>query len=225
MDSQTTPERMVPTFPQSGLASLPQGTGKGSMPFFRSKAHLQAFLKGEPKVLGTVQIIVALMNFALGMVFILIPPRNFYFETHFLLHTGYIFWGTIFFIISGVLSIVAENKTTNALVQTSLAMNAVSSVAAVLGIIFLSFSLSYERSSYYFCHHTNVLESCVGGILLAVGINGILLILTILELVVSLTVSSFGCKATCCSMSGVTIVMSSPSQASENPENRQDFKV
>ncbi|KAM8968095.1 membrane-spanning 4-domains subfamily A member 4A [Sarcophilus harrisii] len=225
MDSQTTTKRMVSAFPQSGPTSLPQDAGKGFMPFFRSKAHLQAFLKGEPKVLGTVQIMVALINFTLGMVLILTSLANFHYLRNFLLHTGYLFWGPIFFIISGVLSIVAENKTTNALVQTSLAMNAVSSVAAVLGIIFLSFNLTYMQYSYYFCLRTVVSESCFGGIMLSVGINGTLLILTILELAISLTVSSFGCKATCCSTSGVTIVMSSPSQAPENPEDRQDFKV
>ncbi|XP_051821177.1 membrane-spanning 4-domains subfamily A member 4A-like [Antechinus flavipes] len=225
MDSQTTIKGMVPAFPQSGPTSLPQDPGKGFMPFFRSKAHLQAFLKGEPKVLGTVQIMIALVNFTLGMVFILTPQDIYHYRRNFLLHTGYLFWGPIFFLISGVLSIVAENKTTNALVQTSLAMNALSSVAAVLGIIFLPFNLTYMRISYYFCPSSVVSKSCFGGIMLSVGINGILLILTILELAISLTVSSFACKATCCNASGVTIVMSSPPQASQNPEDRQDFKV
>ncbi|XP_044537105.1 membrane-spanning 4-domains subfamily A member 4A-like [Gracilinanus agilis] len=211
MDSQATTKGMFSSFPQMGPISFPQGPIGTPMPLYKSKAFLQLFLKGEPKVLGTVQIMIALMNFALGMITIFVSPRS-YTHENFMLSTGYIFWGTAFFIVSGSLSIAAENKTTNTLVQSSLAMNTVSAVASGLGIIFLSINLAMTDSSFYSCYHENAHDTCFCGLSLLLGINGILLILAILELAFSLTVSSFGCKATCCSQTGVTIFMPSPPQ-------------
>ncbi|XP_007497627.2 membrane-spanning 4-domains subfamily A member 4A-like [Monodelphis domestica] len=211
MESQATTKGTLSSFPQMGTISFPQGPIGTPVPFYKSKAYLQNFLKGEPKVLGTVQIMIALMNFALGMIIILLPSRNYIYE-NFILNTGYIFWGTAFFLVSGSLAIAAENKTTNTLVQSSLAMNTVSAVAAGLGIIILSINLAMNDSSYYSCIHESPHETCVCGLAVLLGIGVILLILAIFELAFSLEVLSFGCKATCCSQSGVTIFMPSPSQ-------------
>ncbi|XP_027717116.1 membrane-spanning 4-domains subfamily A member 4A-like [Vombatus ursinus] len=208
---------MLPSFPQPGPISFPQGPMGTPVQLYESKAYLQKFLKGEPKVLRTVQIMIALMNFTLGMVLILVPMKTYYVNEYFLLHTGYIFWGTAFFIISGSLSIAAEKRTTNTLVQSSLAMNAVSSVAAGLGIIFFSVNLSMMDSSHYFCHYESPSDSCLLGMFILTGINVILLILAILELAISLAISSFGCKATCCSQSSITLVMPPPPYVPENP--------
>ncbi|XP_020831743.1 membrane-spanning 4-domains subfamily A member 4A-like isoform X2 [Phascolarctos cinereus] len=164
---------MLPSFSQPGPISFPQGPMGTSVQLYKSKAYLQKFLKGEPKVLG--------------------------------------------FIISGSLSIAAENRTANTLVQSSLAMNAVSSVAAGLGIIFFSFNLSMTDSLHYFCDYESSSDSCFLGMFILMGINVILLILAILELAISLAVSSFGCKATCCSQSSVTLIMSPPPYVPENP--------
>ncbi|XP_007497619.2 membrane-spanning 4-domains subfamily A member 4A-like [Monodelphis domestica] len=211
MESQATTKGTFSSFPQMGTISFPQGPIGTPVPFYKSKAYLQNFLKGEPKVLGTVQIMIALMNFALGMIIILVQP-GIYLHEYFFLNSGYIFWGTAFFLVSGSLSIAAENKTTNTLVQSSLAMNTVSAVAAGLGIILLSINLAMTDSSYYFCTHESSYETCACGLAVLLGINVILLFLAILEFAFSIAVSSFGCKATCCSQSGVTIFMPSPSQ-------------
>ncbi|XP_007497620.2 membrane-spanning 4-domains subfamily A member 4A-like [Monodelphis domestica] len=211
MESQATTKGTFSSFPQMGTISFPQGPIGTPVPLYKSKAYLQNFLKGEPKVLGTVQIMIALMTFALGMIIILVQPRRYPHE-HFFLSTGYIFWGTAFFLVSGSLSIAAENKTTNTLVQSSLAMNTISTVAAGLGIIFLSINLAMNDSSYYYCYQVTAQDTCVCGLAVLLGINVILLILAILEFAFSIAVSSFGCKATCCSQSGITIFMPSPSQ-------------
>ncbi|XP_068964176.1 membrane-spanning 4-domains subfamily A member 4A-like [Petaurus breviceps papuanus] len=206
---------MFPSFPQSGSIS-PQGSMGTPMQFYKSKAHLQKFLKGEPKVLGTVQIMIALMNFTLGMVIILIPLKTSVYE-NFLWYTGYIFWGTAFFIISGSLSIAAENRATNTLVQSSLAMNVVSSVVAGLGIILFLVNLFVMDTIYYFCHFEGSLDPCLLGMYIMLGIKVILLILAILELAISLAISSFGCKATCCNQSSVNLIMPPPPYVPENP--------
>ncbi|XP_036621249.1 membrane-spanning 4-domains subfamily A member 4A-like [Trichosurus vulpecula] len=184
---------------------------------YKSKTCLQKFLKGEPKVLGTVQIMIALMNFALGMVLILVPMKFFYIHEYFLLNTGYIFWGTAFFIISGSLSIVAEDRTTNTLVRSSLAMNIVSSVVAGLGIIFFSINLLMMDPMHFFYYFDSSCDSCLLVLHLLLGINVILLILSILELAICLAISSFGCKATCCNQGSVALVMSPPPYVPENP--------
>ncbi|XP_072494821.1 membrane-spanning 4-domains subfamily A member 4A-like isoform X1 [Notamacropus eugenii] len=217
MDSQETPKGMVSFYPQPGFISFSQGPVQTPIQLFKSKASLQKFLKGEPKALGTVQIMIALMNFSLGMVLILISSDPYRREV-FLFYTGYIFWGTAFFIISGSLTIAAENRTTNTLIQSSLAMNIVSSVVAGLGIIFFAVNLVMsDHILYYYCHQEGYYDSCALGQSILLGINFILLILTVLEFIISLTISGFGCKASCCVQSGVTVFMPPPPYMPENP--------
>ncbi|XP_051821170.1 membrane-spanning 4-domains subfamily A member 4A-like [Antechinus flavipes] len=216
MDSQENPKGMGPSSSQPGFLNFSQVPLAMPMQLYKSKVHLQKFLKMEPKVLGTIQIIIGLVNFSLGMVLILIPMDPYMHES-FLFHSGYIFWGTAFFIISGSLSIAAEKKTTNTLIQSSLAMNILSSVVAGLGIIFFSLNLIWFDHAHYFCYRNNQNEVCIFGHFLLVGINIILLILTILEFILSLVVSGFGCKTSCCNQSGVTVFMPSPPSVPENP--------
>ncbi|XP_072494824.1 membrane-spanning 4-domains subfamily A member 4A-like isoform X2 [Notamacropus eugenii] len=122
------------------------------------------------------------------------------------------------FIISGSLTIAAENRTTNTLIQSSLAMNIVSSVVAGLGIIFFAVNLVMsDHILYYYCHQEGYYDSCALGQSILLGINFILLILTVLEFIISLTISGFGCKASCCVQSGVTVFMPPPPYMPENP--------
>ncbi|XP_068964173.1 membrane-spanning 4-domains subfamily A member 4A-like isoform X2 [Petaurus breviceps papuanus] len=217
MDSQETPKGMILSYPQPGFISFSQGPVQTPVQLYKPKAPLQKFLKAEPKTLGTVQIMIALMNFSLGMILALIvldPYRH----DSFLFYTGYIFWGTAFFIISGSLTIAAEKRTTNTLIQSSLAMNIVSSVVAGLGIILFSVNLVVMDNIYhYYCHEESNYDVCAFGQSVLLGINVILLILTILEFIVSLTISGFGCKISCCGQSEVTVFMPPPPYVIENP--------
>nr|XP_020831741.1 membrane-spanning 4-domains subfamily A member 4A-like isoform X2 [Phascolarctos cinereus] len=157
MESQAAAKGIFPSFPQTSPIVIPQGSTVQS---YQLKASLQKFLRAEPKALGTVQILIALMNLGLGML-ITFLPWNFYGVNYFLWPSGYIFWGSAFFIISGTLSIAAENRMTNTLVQSSLAMNIVSSVVAGLGIIFFSLNLvMFEHAHYYYCHQEGYYVVC-----------------------------------------------------------------
>ncbi|XP_016279043.2 membrane-spanning 4-domains subfamily A member 4A-like isoform X2 [Monodelphis domestica] len=216
MESQDASKGVFPFVPQSGPVYFPQGPIAVPVHYqHRWKDPQQKVLKGDPKALGTVQIMIAFMNFSLGMLFVLLP-EDINGRRHFLVYTGYVFWGTAFFIISGSLSIAAEKRATTIMVQSSLAMNVVSSVMAGLGIVFLSINLVTHLFLYY-CREEGSHFSCFTLIFLFLGINVILLILAVLEFLVSIITSSFGCKALCCGQSEVTLFM--PTSTYHVPEN------
>ncbi|XP_044537925.1 membrane-spanning 4-domains subfamily A member 4A-like [Gracilinanus agilis] len=208
MESQDASKPDPVSFPQGSIAIPVQYQHQW-------KESQKIFLKVDTKALGVVQIMIAFMNLSLGLFFILFPEDSRR-RRHFLWYTGYIFWGTAFFIISGSLSIAVEKRTTNVMVQSSLAMNIVSSVMAGLGIIFLSINLVTHIFLYY-CRNEGSFYSCFILHSIFLGINVILLILAFLEFLVSIIISGFTCNVLCCGQSEVTILM--PPSSSYVPEN------
>ncbi|ELK13502.1 Transcobalamin-1 [Pteropus alecto] len=87
------------------------------------KGVIDKFLKGEPKVLGVVQILIALMNLSLGLIIMSATfPHFAYAYTHpFSVYTGYTVWGSV-------------------MVRCSLGLNITSSVFAITGIILTAIS-------------------------------------------------------------------------------------
>ncbi|XP_056657656.1 membrane-spanning 4-domains subfamily A member 4A-like [Monodelphis domestica] len=216
MESQDDSKGVFPILSQSGPESFSQGPVAKPIQYQHQWKEPQLyFLKGDPKALGTVQIMIAFMNFSLGMLFVLFP-KDINGRRHFLVYTGYVFWGTAFFIISGFLSIAAEKRATTIMVQSSLAMNVVSSVMAGLGIIFLSINF-LTHIFLYDCREQGSHFSCIILKSIFLGINVILLILAILEFLVSIITSCFGCKGLGCDQSEVTILM--PPSSYYLPEN------
>ncbi|KAK7795707.1 hypothetical protein U0070_016096 [Myodes glareolus] len=151
------------------------------------KENAEKFLKGEPKVLGVVQVLIALINLTLGLIMM---TEIKYMYSALSVHMYAPVWGSIVFIISGSLSIAAGMRTTEVLVTTSLSFNTISSVVAAATSIIGFFVI---LSSFHFT-----------SLRIAVGIDFLIFILNVLEFCIAVSTSAFGCKATCCNTSEVS---------------------
>ncbi|XP_017548526.1 membrane-spanning 4-domains subfamily A member 4A-like [Pygocentrus nattereri] len=148
---------------------------------------LQNFLKGEPKALGTVQIMIGLMTFMFGIVITI------YVDLIITVYSGIAFWGALMYIITGSLAVAASNKLHRCVVKGALVMNVLSSIVAGVAIILLSLdfviSALYAPCRYDGTFNCNRSQST--------GINAVLLIFSIMQFIISICVSAFACKSTC----------------------------
>ncbi|RXN38342.1 membrane-spanning 4-domains subfamily A member 4A-like protein [Labeo rohita] len=134
---------------------------------------LKAFLKGKPKALGTVEIMIGVLTLLFGIVSTARADLIF-------VHSGISYWGSF-------------------IVNASLGMNIFSTITAGIAIIFLSLDLvigPYRYFSYY--DHTDPSELKGAYETLFMGIRGVLLVFAILEFIISICLSGFACKANDC---------------------------
>ncbi|KAI4875377.1 hypothetical protein NFI96_015455, partial [Prochilodus magdalenae] len=165
------------------------------------------FLKGEPKALGTVQIIIGIMTFLFGIV-----------KTVYLPFVGVIsgvtYWGSFFYITSGSLSVAAAKRANRCVVTSSLIMNVISAVAAGIALVLLSIDMAFHLSSSYYpgcpygsysyrsSYPCDVYMSLWGQ---SAGISGVLVVFALLEFIISICTSAFACKVTCCAGAAVSL--------------------
>nr|XP_003920225.1 membrane-spanning 4-domains subfamily A member 3 isoform X1 [Saimiri boliviensis boliviensis] len=160
----------------------------------------QDYQKGELQFLGAIHILNAAMILALG-VFLGSLPYLFYFNRHFFFftfYTGYPIWGAVFFCISGTLSVVAGRKPTRTRMQHSFGMNIASATIALVGIAFLSVNLAVNVQSLKSCRSSPSQDLCIYMGSISNGMVSLLLILTFLELCVSISTLAIWCNANCC---------------------------
>ncbi|XP_076869784.1 membrane-spanning 4-domains subfamily A member 15-like isoform X2 [Brachyhypopomus gauderio] len=123
---------------------LPQHTVLSTSGTTRSIATpLKKFLKGKPKALGIVQVMVGVISFQLFIVLSSVEYGVF-------LQSGFLIWGPLIYLIAGIISIIAESKPSSG----------------------MTYRLKY-------------------------GIEGVLILLTVFQFIISLCIAGFGCNAVC----------------------------
>ncbi|XP_053415755.1 membrane-spanning 4-domains subfamily A member 14 [Nycticebus coucang] len=166
----------------------PKDTILTALPY-RPHSSLLEFLKGEPKVLGALQILLGLFILGLGIIFVfsyIVFSQNF--SLFFL--AGYPFWGPFIFILTGYLTGI-DDKPKKILEQGIMAMNIISSFVAIAGITLTFISYKYQ---YKYCQNPSLEDICVLWRTFFIGILSILLIISIAELSISVTIASFRSK-------------------------------
>lgn len=181
------------------------------------KRMIEKFLKGEPKVLGVVQIVIALLNLSISilMMSVTLPFQRF---SPISVYIGYPIWGAVMFISSGSFSIAAAIRTTKGLVRSSLGLNITSSLFAFAGMVIGAVSTVSYSSEIYFCKYRQTDENCAMNVSILLGLDVVVVVLSALQFCVTISVSAFGCKVICCNNDGVVVIMpSSPPMAAAAP--------
>ncbi|XP_053354577.1 membrane-spanning 4-domains subfamily A member 15-like isoform X2 [Clarias gariepinus] len=134
----------------------------------QTQSQLQNFLKGEPKALGVVQIMIGVLTILFGIV------KAVSFQT-ISVYSGVVFWGSLIYIGAGSLAVSASNNFNACVVKATLGLNIFSIIAALFAIsmFFLDLVLVYFN-----------------------GISLVLLIFSLLQFVISLAVMILICKST-----------------------------
>ncbi|XP_063072474.1 uncharacterized protein LOC134463172 isoform X2 [Engraulis encrasicolus] len=190
-------------YPQQGQVQQ-NGTQTGSAPANSVTSRLGMFFQRNPSALGTVEIMIGIVIFLFGIVNVIYPGGIVTFS-------GITFWGAIIYITAGSLTVKANEDLNLCLVKASLGMNIISTIAAGAAIILHSLSITDDYDIYDYnddydswCQENN---ACSGHpfiqrynklLSMLYGIDGVMMVLLLLEFIVSICVSAFACQTTCC---------------------------
>ncbi|XP_040176970.1 membrane-spanning 4-domains subfamily A member 8-like [Rana temporaria] len=168
----------------------------GIPPVTQSATFHQEFLMGKPKALGIILIVVGIIHIGMGI-------GHLYTASLTAKLSGISFWGAIFNIIAGSLSVAAVSKPSMCLIQGSLGLSIIISIFSVVGVILhiVDYFVYYYCDGYYYVN-----DYCNGLIVGGHVLRGIFILTYLLQFSVSVILSVFACRAQAHSNS------SSPSQ-------------
>ncbi|KAM4031286.1 membrane-spanning 4-domains subfamily A member 4A-like isoform 2-T2 [Anomaloglossus baeobatrachus] len=174
--------------PQWTVANVMAPNSHPSSPFYLT------FLKGKPKALGIVLIVLAILEIGLGIALC-------FTRFSITLPSGIPFWGSIFYIIAGALTIAAHPKPSVCLIRGSLSLNIISSIFSTVALIINIADLA-TMSMFYSCYYYNgsyynqeFYERCKNQLNGGYAVISFLLIINLLLFCVSLSISIFGCRS------------------------------
>ncbi|XP_028593481.2 membrane-spanning 4-domains subfamily A member 8-like [Podarcis muralis] len=155
---------------------------------------MDKLVKVEAKTLGAIQILIGLIHIGFGSVSAVLCTWLLTLATL----GGYPFWGGLFFIISGTMSVLAEKYATPCQVRSSVGMNITSAVMALVGIILYLVELSVGPVGYH-PHDYETGQIYYWAKAVSTGLAVILLLFSFLEFFIAVSLAHFGCQLTCCS--------------------------
>ncbi|KAI4875383.1 hypothetical protein NFI96_015461 [Prochilodus magdalenae] len=171
-----------------------------------TQSPLKTLLKGEPKALGTVQIMIGIMTILFGIIKTVYNQRL-------AAYSGVTYWASC---LVGAFY-VACGSVRHDFVTSSLIMNVISAVAAGVALILLSIDMAFHLDNYHYCYYrydyrdeyqcegwrwSRLTDKCFQG--QSAGISAGLLVFALLEFIISICTSGFACKATCCAGAAVS---------------------
>lgn len=173
-------------------------TGKvNDPPTSKIPEHLQQFLKGEPQALGTTQIMIGITCIIFGVALAIQ-------QVTFVIYAGLPFWTSLLFIISGSVAVAAARNPNTCLIKSTLGLNVISAIIASINLIMYSIDIGNDprhymppcdqqgmENYYYGCAYSQ--QTVVDSIQC---LKALLLVFTLLEFCIAVSLSVFGCKAT-----------------------------
>nr|XP_021532793.1 membrane-spanning 4-domains subfamily A member 4A-like [Aotus nancymaae] len=174
----TTMQVMEQAMPGTG-PGVPQLGNVAVLHSYLWKGLQEKFLKGEPKVLGVVQILIALMNLSMGIT-MMCTAFNTYGPRPITVYIGYTIWGSV--MVSRVYFDIIEDNINMGITMMCTAFN-------TYGPRPITVYIGY---------------TIWGSVM---GMDGLVLLLSVLEFCIAVSLSAFGCKVMCCSPGGVVLIL------------------
>ncbi|XP_047375496.1 membrane-spanning 4-domains subfamily A member 12 [Sciurus carolinensis] len=137
----------------------------------------------EAKTLGAIQIVIGSMHIGFGIILGLLSysTNDVWGFGSLTFIAGYPFWGGICFVISGSLSVSASKEFSSCLIKSSLGMNIVSSIFALIGAILLLVDMCIN--------HLTI--QAYWALISGKGISAMLMIFSLLEFCITCTTAHF----------------------------------
>ncbi|XP_052045703.1 membrane-spanning 4-domains subfamily A member 8 [Apodemus sylvaticus] len=184
------------------------GNMPGLVPAVTELPAQRVLKKGQ--VLGAIQILIGLVHISLGSIMITNLYSNY---VPISLYGGFPFWGGIWFIISGSLSVAAETQpNSSCLLNGSVGLNIFSAVCSAVGIMLFITEICVSAGYVYpndYPYQGNL------GVSTSLAISSVLLIFCLLELSIASVSSHFGCQVACCHYNNPGVVI--PNVYATNP--------